>query len=388
MAHTYVPTTWINNKTQLNEANMNKIEQELYRLSLESGGVKEILEGPGIQVTPGTDESSVIVGLRSGSSKDNLLLLDKENGLILTLGLSYDPAERKLVLSSGSGWKTEVDFGVDRSIVNGHYDPETRNIVFDLSDETEVVVDMSKMKINWKYIESNTIRIIEDFDADEGISTFKMECKISEEEGNEITVKDDGLYSERTDWRFLGVSDESDGRWEFEEEIGNKYWYFESSKSVDVEKYDHVTKWRTIGYYDFGYRISTKEGNFLNVRDGKLYVTDELPEETALRLEVERLEEEIQAEKELAFRSNDSVEFINTVDKYSGKRYIKAQVRVSETIDNEIEVTSDGIHIPPYTPGPGKPDLTPYVIRVEELEAEFPRVKNKEIGYIKNNAKI
>ena len=233
MAHTYIPTNWINKKTQLNADNMNKIEEELARLARESGGITEILEGPGINVTT-SDSSSVIVGLKTGSSEDNLLVLDKDNGLILTLSLGYDPETRKLVLSSGSGWSSSVEFDVDRAVVDGNYDPETKNIVLTLSDDTEVIIDMSKMKLNWKFIESSSIIITEDFD-DDGLSTFKLECRISEDERNEITIKDDGLFSERLDWNNLGISDETDGRWEFEGVIGFKYWFFESSKSVSID---------------------------------------------------------------------------------------------------------------------------------------------------------
>lgn len=387
MAHTYIPTNWINKKTQLNADNMNKIEQELARLARESGGISKILEGPGIQVTGGTDESSVIVGLKSGSSTDNLLVLDKDNGLILTLSLGYDPLNRKLVLSSGSGWKTEVDFGIDRSIVDGNYDPETRNIVFTLSDDTEVIVDMSKMKINWKFINSSTIHVFEDYDNDEGVSTFRLECQISEEEGNEIVIKEDGLYSERNDWKYIGVSGESEGQWEFEGELGYKYWYFESSRSVSIDEYTLEGKKRNIQYYNFGYRISTKKGNTLDVRNGKLYITDEIPEEAAMRLEVERLEEEVRAEKEVTFRSSDSVRLVTVMDPDSLEKYVRAELKISEYLGNELELTSDGMYIAPYTPGPGKPDLTPYVARLEELEVEYPRVK-RELGYIRDNAKF
>lgn len=386
MAHTYIPTTWINQKTQLNADNMNKIEQELAYLSKNLGGIREISEGPGIQITP-SDNNSCIVGLKSGSSTDNLLVLDKDKGLLLTLSLGYDPVGRKLVLSSGSGWKTEVDFGVDRSIVDGNYDPDTRNIVFTLSDDTEVTVDMSKMKINWKFINSSTIHVYEDYDNDEGISTFRLECQISEAEGNELTIKDDGLYSERTDWRYLGVSDESEGQWEFEGELGNKYWFFESSRSVNAEPYTLETKWRNIQYYNFGYRISIKEGNSLEIRNGKLYVTDEIPEEAILRMEVDRLEEEVKAEKAVRFRTSDSVEFVDKIDPYSNERYVKAQLRLSSYLGNELVVTEDGMYIAPYTPGPGKPDLTPYVVKLEELETEFPMVK-RELGFIRNNTII
>ena len=211
----------------------------------------------------------MIVGLKSGTSKDNLLVLDKDNGLILTLSLGYDPETRRLVLSSGSGWTTSVEFDVDRAVVDGNYDPDTKNIVLTLSDDTEVVIDMSKMKINWKFIESNSIKITEDFD-DEGNQTFKLECRVSEDERNEITVLDDGIFSERLDWKYLGVSDESDGRWEFDGVIGFKYWFFESSKSVKIDKYTlENKKGNSIDYYNFGYRISSEDGNQLEIRNGR-----------------------------------------------------------------------------------------------------------------------
>lgn len=386
MAHTYIPTNWINKKTQLNADNMNKIEEELARLARESGGITEILEGPGINVTT-SDGSSVIVGLKSGTSEDNLLVLDKDNGLILTLSLGYDPETRRLVLSSGSGWTTSVEFDVDRAVVDGNYDPDTKNIVLTLSDDTEVVIDMSKMKINWKFIESNSIKITEDFD-DEGNQTFKMECRVSEDERNEITVLDDGIFSERLDWKYLGVSDESDGRWEFDGVIGFKYWFFESSKSVKIDKYTlENKKGNSIDYYNFGYRISSEDGNQLEIRNGKLYSVDEIPEEKALRLELERITEEYEALKSTKYSDSESIEMTSMVISDTGYRYVKSEVKLSEYLGNELIITDTGLKMPPYTPGPGKPDLTPYVERLEELETEYPRAK-KEIKYINDTLNI
>lgn len=385
MAHTYIPTNWINKKTQLNADNMNKIEEELARLARESGGITEILEGPGINVTT-SDSSSVIVGLKTGSSEDNLLVLDKDNGLILTLSLGYDPETRKLVLSSGSGWSSSVEFDVDRAVVDGNYDPETKNIVLTLSDDTEVIIDMSKMKLNWKFIESSSIIITEDFD-DDGLSTFKLECRISEDERNEITIKDDGLFSERLDWNNLGISDETDGRWEFEGVIGFKYWFFESSKSVNIDTCTLEGKSGNLDYYNFGYRISTEKGNVLEIRNGKLYIPDEIPEEAKLRQELERMTEEYESLKSIKFRSSGSVKFIDKVDPDTDMRYIKADIKVSEYLGNEIVINKDGVMIPPYTPGPGKPDLTPYVNRLKELEKEYPR-SSREVDYFKTSINI
>lgn len=386
MSHIYVPTNWVNKKTQLNADNMNKIEQELARLAKESGGISEVKEGPGIIVTPG--EGSVIVGLRSGSSQDNLLVLDKDEGLLLTLDLGYDPETRELVLSSGSGWRTSVQFDIDKVIVDGNYDPETRNIVLTLSDDTEIIIDMSKLKINWKMLESNTISIEEGVDED-GIQTFKLNAKISKKEKNSITEETDGLYSERLEWNNLGVSDESDGRWEFEEVIGNKYWFFESSKSVQVDKFTENSDNETsvIDYYNFGYRISTDEGNILEIRNGKLYSPNDTPENAIIRQEIQRLEEEYQALKDVKFRTSKSVRLNEVTDPDTGEIILSADVRISTYPGNEILILSDGIRVPPYEPDPDMPDLTPYINRLEELEKEYPRSK-KEVDYIKTSINI
>lgn len=372
MGHTYIPTNWINKKTQLNADNMNKIEEELARLARESGGITQVLEGPGVQVTA-KDETSVIIGLKSGTSSDNLLVLDKDNGLILTLSMGYDPETRKLVLRSGSGWSTEVDFDVDKAVVDGNYDPETRNIVLSLSDNSEVIIDMSQMRINWKYIDSKSIRVIEDYDED-GLQTFQFECRISERESNNLVLLDDGLYSEGLDWRFIGVSQEEGGLWEFDGELGFKYWYFESGRNVYVDKNTIETKTRTIDYYNFGYKISTDTGNRFEVRNGKLYAYDEIPEEKSLRLELERLEEEYTALKSVSFRSSETIK-LNRYTGAQGSSYIKASVKLSGALGNELVIQSNGLKMPPYTPKGDEPDLTPYVTEVEELEVEVPRVR-------------
>ena len=378
MSHTYIPTNWINKKTQLNADNMNKIEEELVRLARESGGLTEVLEGPGVSVTKKSD-SSVIVGLKNGSSEDNLLVLDKDNGLILTLSMGYDPETRQLVLSSGSGWRETVQFDIDKSVVDGNYDPETRNLILTLSDDSDIVIDMSKLKINWEFIESDTINIIEG-STDQGIQTFRIECKISDKERNSITVVDDGLYSERLDWDGIGVSDESDGTWEF------KNWFFESSKTVSIDEYTLEGKYGSLDYYNFGFIISPEEGNRLELKDGKLYSSDKLIEEVMLKQELDRLNDEYTALKNCKFPSSNSINMTKG-EGSDGKLYIKSDIKLSQYLGNELYMTETGIMMAPYTPGPGKPDLTPYVNRLEELEKEYPK-KDIDLNYLKNSINI
>lgn len=381
MAHVYVPTIWVNGQTQLNAANMNKIEEELARLARESGGITEVLEGPGITVT-GNDRS-VIVGLKAGTSEDNLLVLDKDNGLILTLSMGYDPETRELVLSSGSGWKTSVQFDIDKVLVDGYYDPETKNIVFTLSDDTEIIVDMSRMKINWKMIDSESIQVIESIDKD-GVQTFSFQAKISKKERNEITILDDGLYSERMDWNNLGISDEDDGRWEFEGEVGNEYWNFQSSHSVKIDEY---TDSDGVDYYNFSYRISTDDGNILEIRNKRLYAPDEIPEDAIVRQELERLQEEYDALRNVIYRPSQSVNLRHVVDPYTGKMYVRGDVKLSDDISNEIRILDDGILVPPYEPDPDMPSLDPYIKRLEELEKEYPR-SHQELHYFAESIKL
>jgi hypothetical protein len=384
MSHTYIPTNWINKKTQLNADNMNKIEEELVRLARESGGLTEVLEGPGVSVTKKSD-SSVIVGLKNGSSEDNLLVLDKDNGLILTLSMGYDPETRQLVLSSGSGWRETVQFDIDKSVVDGNYDPETRNLILTLSDDSDIVIDMSKLKINWEFIESDTINIIEG-STDQGIQTFRIECKISDKERNSITVVDDGLYSERLDWDGIGVSDESDGTWEFEGVLGFKNWFFESSKTVSIDEYTLEGKYGSLDYYNFGFIISPEEGNRLELKDGKLYSSDKLIEEVMLKQELDRLNDEYTALKNCKFPSSNSINMTKG-EGSDGKLYIKSDIKLSQYLGNELYMTETGIMMAPYTPGPGKPDLTPYVNRLEELEREYPK-KDIDLNYLKNSINI
>lgn len=381
MAHVYVPTVWVNGQTQLNAANMNKIEEELARLARESGGITEVLEGPGITVT-GNDRS-VIVGLKAGTSEDNLLVLDSDNGLILTLSMGYDPETRELVLSSGSGWQTSVQFDIDKVIVDGYYDPETRNIVLTLSDDTEIIVDMSNLKINWKMINSRSIQVVESVDED-GIQTFKFHARISKKERNEITILEDGLYSERMDWNNLGISDEEDGRWEFEGEVGNEYWYFESSHSVRIDEY---TDSDGVDYYNFNYRISTDDGNILEIRNGKLYVPDEIPEDAIARQELERLQEEYNTLRAVIYKTSSSIKLTHVVDPDTGGMYVYGDVRLSSDLGNEIEIRDDGVYVPPYEPDPDMPSLDPYIERLEELEKEYPRV-HQELHYFAESVDI
>lgn len=386
MAFKYVPTNWVNKKTQLNEDNMNKIEEALARLAEESGGIQEILEGPGITATSSVDGTKVIVGLKRGSSDNNLLILDPNNGLFLTLNMSYDLKTRTLNINNGegNGWSQSVQFDVDKAIVDGNYDPETRNLVFDLSDASQVVVDMSKLRPNWTFLNSKTMTITEDQN-EEGLTTFKLDVKLSEDETNELVIKDDGLYSERLDWNLIGVSKETDGRWEFEEEIGNVYWHFESSNTVQVDNFELQGKKGSLKYFNFSYRISTESGNVLEIRDGKIVAPD-LIEEAALRLELDRLNEMYSALRHMKYKESDTVKFTYKFNQ-DNEGYLEAKAKISEHVNNELIMDDFGIKFPPYTPGPGKPDLTPFIERLEEMEKEYPR-SGIEVDYLMNNAKI
>jgi hypothetical protein len=244
---------------------------------------------------------------------------------------------------------------------------------------------MSKLKINWEFIESDTINIIEG-STDQGIQTFRIECKISDKERNSITVVDDGLYSERLDWDGIGVSDESDGTWEFEGVLGFKNWFFESSKTVSIDEYTLEGKYGSLDYYNFGFIISPEEGNRLELKDGKLYSSDKLIEEVMLKQELDRLNDEYTALKNCKFPSSNSINMTKG-EGSDGKLYIKSDIKLSQYLGNELYMTETGIMMAPYTPDPGKPDLTPYVNRLEELEREYPK-KDIDLNYLKNSINI
>lgn len=375
--HTYIPTNWINKKTQLNADNMNKIELELARLAKESGGITSVLEGPGVQVTPKSD-TEVIIGLKSGSSEDNLLVLDPDKGMILTLSMGYDPETRKLVLSSGSGWSNEVEFDIDKALVNGIYDPDTRNIVLELSDGSEVIVDMSKFRENWSIIDTESIHVNTEVD-ESGLTVFSFDAIISEEEDNILTIKDDGLYVDGLDWTNMGVSDETDGRWEFKGSMGSKYWHFESGRNLTVDKYVLEKKKYSLDYYKFGVNISGESGNVLELRNG-LYVSENIPGEVAIAQEIIRLNEELNAYRNAVFKTTKSLRFNQTIDE-SGSRIMTQEVRVSPLEGNKLTIDETGVYVPAYEPSGDEPDVTPYLRRLEELEVETPRVK-REVNFI------
>jgi hypothetical protein len=221
---------------------------------------------------------------------------------------------------------------------------------------------------------------------DQGIQTFRIECKISDKERNSITVVDDGLYSERLDWDGIGVSDESDGTWEFEGVLGFKNWFFESSKTVSIDEYTLEGKYGSLDYYNFGFIISPEEGNRLELKDGKLYSSDKLIEEVMLKQELDRLNDEYTALKNCKFPSSNSINMTKG-EGSDGKLYIKSDIKLSQYLGNELYMTETGIMMAPYTPGPGKPDLTPYVNRLEELEREYPK-KDIDLNYLKNSINI
>lgn len=381
MAEYYVPTNWINRKTQLNADNMNKIEQELARLSRLSGGIKRVLEGPGIIVTPGAGE--VTVGLKSGTSEDNLLVLDSENGLILTLSLSYDKDTRKLKLSSGSGWSEEIEFDIDKALVDGNYDPDTRTIILTMSDGNDIIIDMSKLDLNWRLLDTDSIKVTEHID-EFGYRTFKFDAKVSEYEHNNLIVKDDGLYSEKLKWTNLGISDETGGRWEFEGEIGNEFWHFESGKCIDINKINYSD----IDFYEFKYILSPDEGNSLLIKeDGGLYMPEATPEMLQLQDDLDKLRDEYDRLNKTTYKISKSVKLTESIDPDTGYRIVTADAKVSSISNNEIRQTEDGLMVDPMKPSDDGPDLTEVNRRTLELEKGYPRMR-EELTYIQTTAII
>ena len=51
MKNNYIKTTWIDNKTPVNAANLNKIESALYDIYTNALSTSEILEGDGIHIS-------------------------------------------------------------------------------------------------------------------------------------------------------------------------------------------------------------------------------------------------------------------------------------------------------------------------------------------------
>lgn len=65
MKATYVKTKWIDNKTPVNAANLNKIEDSLGYLYNNALGITDIVEGKGIKVNVDSDKKEVQIGVGS-----------------------------------------------------------------------------------------------------------------------------------------------------------------------------------------------------------------------------------------------------------------------------------------------------------------------------------
>ena len=65
MKATYIKTKWIDNKTPVNAANLNKIEDSLSYLYNNAIGLTDIVEGKGVKVSIDSDKKELQIGVNS-----------------------------------------------------------------------------------------------------------------------------------------------------------------------------------------------------------------------------------------------------------------------------------------------------------------------------------
>lgn len=104
MKSVYVKTQWIDNKTPVNAANLNKIENALHTLYTNSLGYSDIKEGDGIKVEVTADKevkiSTASNVLKSGNLMgiDFIMGEDEETACGCDKPCCNEPAEEKGVL--------------------------------------------------------------------------------------------------------------------------------------------------------------------------------------------------------------------------------------------------------------------------------------------------
>lgn len=104
MKATYIKTKWIDNKTPVNAANLNKIEDSLSYLYNNAIGLTDIVEGKGIKVSIDSDKKEIQIGVNSdvmNSSNINGLeyVFDSGNCTCACHGSDYKKGILYLVLN-------------------------------------------------------------------------------------------------------------------------------------------------------------------------------------------------------------------------------------------------------------------------------------------------
>lgn len=163
-------------------------------------------------------------------------------------------------------------------------------------------------------------------------------------------------------------------------QVGNKIWRLVPGEGINVTK----TTSSSVDTYTFEANISPEDGNVIEVKDDGLFVPEVTSKTEEIQLEINDLKDKLEKLKNTELRPTESVTLINKTDD-SGLDYVQADVNISLSEGNSIEIKADGLYSRSMDTSPGS--IADIERRLTKLENEL-KVINQDIDNLKTSALV
>lgn len=163
-------------------------------------------------------------------------------------------------------------------------------------------------------------------------------------------------------------------------QVGNKIWRLVPGEGINVTK----TTSSSVDTYTFEANISPEDGNVIEVKDDGLFVPEVTSKTEEIQLEINDLKDKLEKLKNTELRPTESVTLTSKTDE-SGLGYVQADVNISLSEGNSIEIKADGLYSRSMDTSPGS--ITDIGRRLTKLENEL-KVINQDIDNLKTSASV
>lgn len=163
-------------------------------------------------------------------------------------------------------------------------------------------------------------------------------------------------------------------------QVGNKIWRLVPGEGINVTK----TTSSSVDTYTFEANISPEDGNVIEVKDDGLFVPEVTSKTEEIQLEINDLKDKLEKLKNTELRPTESVTLTSKTDE-SGLGYVQADVNISLSEGNSIEIKADGLYSRSMDTSPGS--IADIERRLTKLENEL-KVINQDIDNLKTSASV
>lgn len=163
-------------------------------------------------------------------------------------------------------------------------------------------------------------------------------------------------------------------------QVGNKIWRLVPGEGINVTK----TTSSSVDTYTFEANISPEDGNVIEVKDDGLFVPEVTSKTEEIQLEINDLKDKLEKLKNTELRPTESVTLTSKTDE-SGLGYVQADVNISLSEGNSIEIKADGLYSRSMGTSPGS--IADIGRRLTKLENEL-KVINQDIDNLKTSASV